>query len=180
MHANEVGRGQQFVQAHQADAELRCPGRGHVRVIGDDPHAERGEALGDEYPDPAKAENAGDLVLQFHAGIRRAFPLAGLQRGRGLRHVPCDREQQGDGVLGGADDVGGWRVHHHDARLGGSHHIDVVQAHASPGNHPQARRARERLGVDLRRAADNHGVGVGERGKQHAAIRPVGIPDVES
>ena len=44
--------------------------------------------------------------------------------------------------------------------------VDVVEAHAGPGDHPQARRVRERLGVDPGRAADDHGVGIGERGKQ--------------
>ena len=68
VHADEVGLRQQFVEADQADAELGPAGRGHVRVVRNHRHAERRQTLGDENADLAKPENAGHLVLQFHAG----------------------------------------------------------------------------------------------------------------
>ena len=110
---------------------------GGVRVIGDHGHVERGQPLGDQRADPAEAEDADHLVLQLDAGIGRPLPLPVLQRGHRLRHVPGQREQQRDGMLGGADDVRRWRVHHHHAGLGGRFHVDVVQAHARARDHAQ-------------------------------------------
>ena len=133
---------EQVLQADEADAELGRPRRGHVGVVGDHLHAERGQPLGDQLADPAEAEDPGHLPVELGAGELGPLPLPGLERGHRLRHVAGDREQQPHGVLGGADDVRAGRVHHHDARLGGGLDVDVVQPDAGPRHHPQVRRLR--------------------------------------
>ena len=103
------------------------------------------------------------------------FHSPALSEAMRLRHVAGDREQQRDGVLGGADDVRLRRVDHHDAAAGRGLDVDVVEPDAGPGDHLQLRRGSERLGVDRGRAADDHRVGVGQRGQQRG---PVGAVDV--
>ena len=62
VHADEVGLGQQLIQADHAHAELGRARGGHVGVIGDHLHAERGQPLGDQHPDPAQPEDPGHLA----------------------------------------------------------------------------------------------------------------------
>ncbi len=50
---------------------------------------------------------------------------------------------------------------------------------ACPGHDLQTRRGGDRLGVDLGGAADDDGVGLGERGEQGRAVGAVDVPDVE-
>ena len=179
VHGDEVGLGQQLVQAGQPHAGLRGPGRGHVRVVGDHPHAERGQPLRHQQADPAEPEDAGHLAVQLHAGEGGPPPLAAAQRRRGLGHVPGHRQQQADRVLGRAHDVRGGRVHHHDPGPGRRLDVHVVQADAGPGDHPEPGRVGQRLGIDPGRAAHDDRVGGGQRGEQRAAIRAVHVPDVE-
>jgi hypothetical protein len=176
VHADEVGLGQQLVQGDEAGAELGGPGGGHVRVVGDHLHAERGQPLGDQRADPAQPEEAGHFVLQLDAGELGAFPLAGLERGHGLWHVAGDGQQQRHRVLGRAHDVGARRVHDHDPRLGGGLHVHVVQAYAGPRDHAQLRRTGQCLRVDLGGAADDDRVRVRQRGQQCGPVCAVHLP----
>ena len=179
VHADEIGLGQQVVEVHQAHAELRRTCLGDVRVVGDDLHAEARQPLRDQDPNPAEPEDAGHLAADLDPGELRPLPLAGLERGHRLRHVPGDREEQRGRVLGGAHDVGAWRVHHHHARLGGSGHVDVVQADPRPGDDAQARGMRERLLVHLRGAPDDDCVHTGQRCQQLGAVRAIGVAHLE-
>ena len=86
---------------------------------------------------------------------------------------------QGDGELGGADDVGGRRVDDHDAGLGGGLHVDVVEADAGAGDDLEPRRGGERLGVDLGGGADQDRVDVGDRGEELGAVGAVAAADLE-
>ena len=70
---------QQVVQLHQLDAELRCPRRHHVRVVGDEPDVEGGEALRDQLTDLPEADDADGLAVELDNGVRAAFPLPGAQ-----------------------------------------------------------------------------------------------------
>ena len=176
---DEVSLAHQLIQAGQPHAELGRPGRGHVGVVGDDAHAEGAEPLGHQDPDPAQAEDAGHLAVEFDPGEGGALPLAGPQRGYGLRNVPGHGEQQADRVLGGADDVGCGGVHHHHARPGRRLHIHVVQADTGARDHPQVRGMRERLGIDPGGTAHDDRIGRGERGEQRRAVRAVRVPYVE-
>ena len=50
---------------------------------------------------------------------------------------------------------------------------------AGPGDHLQARRGGDRLGVDLGGAAHDHRVGLGQRGEQRRPVGAVDVADVE-
>ena len=109
---------QQLVQADQADAELRGAGRLDVRVVGDQPGAERGDPLGEQHADPAEADHADGLAVRSRRRCTwTALPLAAAAaRRRRPAMWRATREQQRDGVLGGGDDVGRRRVDHHARR----------------------------------------------------------------
>ena len=119
------------------------------------------------------------LPCDLDAGVLGPLPLARLERGAGAGGVAGDGEQQRDGLLGGRDDVGGRRVDDHDAAGGGGGHLDVVQTDAGAGDDLEPRRGGDRLGVDLGGAADDHRVGVGERGEQRRPVGAVDVADVE-
>ena len=105
-------------------------------------HAERAEPLGDEDADPAEPDDADGLLVELDAGVLDALPLPLLQRRAGGRDVPGGGEQQADGQLGGADDVGGRRVDDHDAGLGGLLDVDVVEADTGAGDDLEPARRR--------------------------------------
>ena len=95
----------------------------------------------------------------------RCTCCASIRRRGGLarrRDVPRRGQQQADRELGGADDVGGRGVDDHDARLGGRLDVDVVETDAGPGDDLEPLGGREGLGVDLRGAADQDRVDVGD------------------
>ena len=123
-----VGAGQQLVQGDELDAQLRGARGRDVGVVGDQRGVEGGEALGEQLADLAEADHTDGLALELDAGERAALPLAAAQALVGGRDPAGDRQQQRDGVLGGRDDVGGRRVDHQHAALGGGGHLDVVQA----------------------------------------------------
>ena len=66
--------------------------------------------------------------------------------------------------LGDADAVGAGRVHHDDAAGAGGGDVDVVDAGAGARDRAQLRRGGDERGGDLRGAADDERVGVGEIG----------------
>ena len=76
VHRDEVALPQQLVQPDQAYAELRRPGRLDVRVVGDQPGAEGGHALGEQHADPAEPDHPDGLALHLDAGVLRPLPLA--------------------------------------------------------------------------------------------------------
>ena len=179
MHAEEVRLGEQRVEVDQADAHLGGAAGLHVGVVGDHVHAERREALGDEHADAAEADDADGLLVELDAGVLRALPLAVAQRGVGRADVARGGEQQADGELGGADDVGGRRVHDHHAGLGGGLDVDVVEADPGAGDDLEPRGRGERLGVDLGGGADQDRVDVDDRGEQLGAVGAVAVADLE-
>src|SRR5690606_21621385 len=162
----EVALAQQLVQRDEFHAELGGAGGLYVRVVRDDVHVERGEALGDQDADAAEAEHPDGLALQLDAGVLRPLPLALLEGRVALGDVPRGREQERDGVLGGGDDVGRRRVHDHHAGLGGGLDVDVVEADAGAGDDAQGLGVLEHLGGDLRGAAHDQRVHVPDGGEQ--------------
>ena len=141
---------EQLVERDQADADLgRAPGC-DVRVVGDDAHAERRHPLGDQHADAAEPDDADGLLVQldaavlrlrFHSPARSAALRRGDVAGRG--------EQQADGELGGADDVGLRRVDDHHAGLRRGRDVDVVEADAGAGDDLEPAGGGQRLGVDV-------------------------------
>ena len=109
--------------------------------------------------------------LRFHCA-------AGERRVRG-RDVAGEAQDVADGELGRRDDVRGRRVHDHDAGGRRRLDVDVVESDAGAGDDLQHRRRRDRLGVDLRRRADEHRVRVGERREQRGPVGAVDVADVE-
>jgi hypothetical protein len=124
-------------------------------------------------------KDAGHLALQFHPGVSGPLPLAALERGHRLRHVARGRQQQRDGMLGRADNIGTRRVHHHDPGLSGRVDVDIVESHAGSRDDPQPRGAADRLGVDGGSAPHDDGVRVGQGRQQLAAVGAVGVADLE-
>ena len=179
MHGDEVGLAHELVEGHEAHADLRCPSRLHIGVVGDEGHAEGRESLGDEHADAAEADDADGLLGELHAVVLRALPLTVLE-GEVRRHdVACGGEQQGDGELGRAHDVGGRCIDDHDARLGGRLHVDVVEAHAGAGDDLELLARSDRLGIHLGGRADEDRIGVGQCRQERRAIRAVAVPDLE-
>ena len=75
-----------------------------------------------------------------------------------------ERQHQRAGVLGDADAVGARRVDDEDAARAGGGDVDVVDAGAGAGDDAQPRRGSMQRRGDLRRAAHEQRVGVGEIG----------------
>ena len=132
----EVGLGDDLVEAEQLDAHLLGPILGHERVVRHEAHPEALGAVGDELADAAEADDAERLVGQFDAFPAAALPATRDERGVGLGHVAGRREQQRHRVLGGGDDVALRGVDDHHAARGGRRDVDVVEADARHGRRP--------------------------------------------
>ena len=178
VHGDEVGPRQQLVERQQFDAELRGAGGRHIRVVGDDVRAERGEPLGDELPDPAQPHHADGLAVDLGAGERRPLPGVFAQRGVGGCDLARRGQHQRERVLGGAVDVRRRRVHHQHAAGGGGVDVDVVQADTGPRDDLEFGRGGQHLGVDGGRGADQQRVGLGHRGQQLFAVGAVHPADL--
>ena len=172
----DVRGGHQLGQVHHAGAELGGAGLGDVGVVGQQVHAEGAQTLGDELADAAEADDSDGLVQQLGAVQRLALPLAGFHGGVGAADVAQAREDQGDGELGGRDDVRGRRVDDHGTGRGRGGHVHVVQAHAGAGDDREAARGGEDLRVDLRGRADEQRVGLGDGLEEGGAVGAVHVP----
>src|SRR5829696_5647046 len=176
---DEVRLPEQLLQGHQPHAQLSGAPRLDVGVVGDQRDAEGGQPLGDQHPDAAQPDDADGLVGELDAHELRPLPRALAQGGVRRRDLPGGRQQQGHGVLGGADDVRRRRVHHHDPALGRSGDVHVVQPDPGAGDHLQVRRRGQGLGVDLGGAADHDRGGLTQRGQQRRAVGPVDVADLD-
>ena len=67
---DEVALLEQLVEREQLHAELLRAGARDVGVVGDDAHAERLQARGDERADAAEADDADGLLEELGAGVR--------------------------------------------------------------------------------------------------------------
>jgi hypothetical protein len=179
VHRDDVARPQQFVERDQAHAHLRCAAGSNEGIERDDVHAERGQPLRDQSTDAAQPDDACGFLIELDAGELGSLPLAVLQRCGCRGDVPGCGDQEPHRQLGSADDVGLWRIDHHDASLGGRPYIDVVQAHSRPGDDLEPARGGEDLDVDLGRAADQDRVDIGDRGDQRGPIGAVAEADLE-
>ena len=109
--------------------------------------------------------------LRFHCAAR--------ERRVRRRDVAGEAQDVADGELGRRDDVRGRRVDDHDAGGRRRLDVDVVEPDAGARDDLEHRRRRDRLGVDLRRRADQHGVRVGEGREQRGPVGAVDAADVE-
>ena len=162
------------------DAELLEALGADEGVVRDDAHAEGAGADRDELADPAEAEHAEGLALDLGAAELAALPLAAGEAGVRLRDVAGEREHQRERVLGRGDRVGLRRVGDDDPALGRGGDVDVVHADAGTADDAQVVGALDRLGVELRRAADQDAVVAADAIEQLLA-GPVGAEvDVEA
>ena len=97
-----------------------------------------------------------------------------------LRDVAGLREQQGERVLGGREDVRLRRVHDHDAAAGRLRDVDVVEADAGPADDDEVAPGLEHLGGHLRRAADHQRRRAVDRAEQLVGRQPRLQVDVET
>ena len=179
VHADEVRLGHQLLEADHAHPHLGGATGLHVGVVGDHVHAEGGEAVGDEHADAAQPDDADGLLEQLGAAVPAALPLPAGERGVRRADVAGGGEHQRHRELGGAGDVGGRGVDHHDAVLRRGLHVDVVQPDAGAGDHLEPLGSEQRLGVDRGGRADQDGLGVGDGGEELDPVGAVAVPDLE-
>ena len=158
-----VGALEQRVEGDQLDVEIGDLLLGQIGVVRDHLHAEPARAIGHDAADVAEADHAERAVEELHAHELVLLPVARLHRGRGLRDVARERDQQRDGVLGGRDVVAARRVHHDDAARGRGGDVDVVDADPGAPDHAQLAARGDHVGGHLGAAADHEPVGVGDR-----------------
>ena len=155
MDGEEVGLGDDPIERQQLDTHPPGFVGRHERVVGDQPHAKRRRAIGDELADPTEPDDAERLAVELDAFPLGALPSTGLERGVSLGHVASLRQQERHRVLGGRDDVRLGGVDDHHAALGRSVDIDVVEADPGPPDDDQFVGRGEDLGGDLRRRTDD-------------------------
>ena len=125
-------------------------------------HAEGARPVGDFLADPAEPDDAERLAAQLRAGEPLLVPHPALHRGIGGADRARQRQHQRPGVLRDADAVRAGRIHDDDAAIGGGGDVDVVHAGSGAGDHPKPGRGGDQLRIDLRGAANDQRVGVGE------------------
>ena len=153
METHKVGRGQQLGKIdHPGTVLLGHVGR-DVRFGGQHRHLEGQRPVAHGPPYAAEADQAQRGAGQLHAQVLLAIPVAGRQRVVSFGDTASGRQHQREGVLGRGQSVGLGSVDHRNAPLGRGRQIDVVDAHASAADHPQARPGRDQLGVHPAAAA---------------------------
>ena len=153
MDREEVGLGDDLVEAEQLDAHLLGPILGDERVVRHEAHPEALGPVGDELADAAEADDAERLVGQLDAFPAAPLPATGHERGVGLGHVARRGQQQRHRVLGGGDDVALRGVDDHHATLGGGGDVDVVEPDAGAADDHQVGSGGEHLVGHLGRAS---------------------------
>ena len=156
---DEVRAAHDVLEAHELDAHVPGAVLGDDGVVSHEAHAEGEGTLGEQGADATEADDAHGLAVELHALPLGALPLAVDQRHVGLRHVAGLGQQQGDGLLGGRDDVGLRGVDPQDTELGGPSDVDVVEADAGPADDDQVGPGLEHLGGDRGGRADDEGMG---------------------
>ena len=140
-HDEEVGALDELLdRRHELDAELAGPFGAHVRVVGDEPHAEGVGALGDEHADAAEPDDAERLAVQLDA-----LPLVtGSTRPSRRSRLACGMlracASSSAIVCSAADEhVRLRRVHDHHAAAGRVGDVDVVERRSRPDRRRRGR-----------------------------------------
>ena len=111
MQRNEVGFGQQSVEARLFDAHFDGTFGGQERVEGNDLHFQTERAAGDNRTDIARADQAQRFACEFDPHEAVFFPLAGLCRCVGFWKLARQCEHQRYRMFGGSDRIAERRVH---------------------------------------------------------------------
>jgi len=166
VQADIVGGGQELVQFHEADVQLRSPFRSHQGVIRQQTHLERSCPGGYRGSHSAQPYQTEGFVAQFGAHEVTPLPFARVDARVGLHHFACQAEHQRQGMLRHCDGVGGRSVHHEDAAARRRVEIDIVHAGAGPAHNAQPFTTRQHVRGDLRRAAHDQCVVFSDGGAQ--------------
>src|SRR5262249_25588018 len=120
------------------------------------------------------------LAGELRADELVALPLAAVEAAVGGGHLAGQRQEQGDGVLGGADGVAAGGVHDDDALARGGGDIDVIDADAGADDGPQFARVVEQLGRHQRLAADDDSVGGADGLLKGGALQAVALVEFDA
>ena len=161
MHGHEICASVEVIERDQFRIQ-RHRLRGHKRVVGNHLHRKSRATVRDDPADIAKPDHAQGLARNFNPGELRALPFATYQRRIGLRDMPRQRKQQGDGMLGRRGIVPARAIHHHNAATRGCRHIHIVDTDPGATNHLEPRARIDHLGGDARPAANHQPVIVGD------------------
>ena len=163
VHGDEIGVREGVLEIFdQFDLQGLGAGLGEVRIVGQDAHAEGEGALGHFGADAAHAEDGEGFAVEFDALETFAVPLARLHAGVGLGDFAGDRNEEGEGVLGGRHRVAAGGVHHDDAAPGRRLDIDIVHPDAGPADRFEIFRRGDDVRADFGLAANDKGGVVGD------------------
>ncbi len=158
MNGNVVSPSVEFIDANRFDPHLFNGLLTDVGVIGDHIHL---EPLGTVHHHPADATHSDDaegLVEDLLAAKTLFLPLAFTDGCGCLGDVAAQRQQHGNGVFRGGDDVTFRGVHDHDTALAGSGDVNVVETNARPGHDLKAIGRFDNVFCHLGGAADHQGI----------------------
>src|ERR1051325_5660732 len=141
-------------------------------VEGEDVHAEAASAAGDDAAYATEPDDAQGFAAKLNTDETFALPATALQAGVGLRHASRQRDQHGDGVLGGRDRIAVGRVHHDDAARRRRHNIYVIDADARAPDNPQSPGRLHQLGSHLCLAAHDQPLAIAYGLAQLSAFKP--------
>ena len=142
------------------------------RIVADDFHFHRLGAGRHGLSYAPQAHDAQRLACQLRAHVLLAVPATFDQAVVGRVDVSRQGEHEDHGVLGRGDGVPSRRVHDHDPQSRGGIEVDVVGSNARPGDGLQAPVAFEHVPCDLRAAAADCAVEIGQRASKVVASQP--------
>jgi len=158
VQGDDVGSPEQLLETERLDPDPRRDSWSEEGVVGDDLHLERARPGGDLLADPAQPDDAQGFAAELGPDEALPVPLALLQRPVGGGHVARERQQQGERVLDGGEQIGPRNVEHEDAPSGRGVQVDVVDPDTGAPDDPEARRLVEHGGVHLGSASNQEGV----------------------
>ena len=153
VQADEVGFAEDAFQTGAFDPVLSGPGLVPAHVVAQHLHAEaRAAAAGHAPADGAQADDAHGLAVEVDAGdLAPVLPAAAaVDEG----HLAGHAQHQGQGVVGHGLAVGAHGAGDLDAPGLAGGQVDIVQAHAVPGDGPEFGRGGQHAGVDRVHAQD--------------------------
>ena len=136
MEGNEIGEGQDFIEAFD-QFNLKAAGAAgrEIRIVSEDTHSKGHGATGKLSADAAHAENGEGFAIKLNAFKALAIPFACFHRGMGLGNIAGKGHHQRESMFCRGDRIATRGVHHNDASLGSFFHIDIIHAHSSAANH---------------------------------------------
>ena len=159
VQGEKIAMGQQVLDP-VGQLHLQAPGPRHreIGIVRHHPHSKSDRTAGHLPADPAHAQNAQCLAVEF--GTLKTFPvpLPGGHRGVGLGQMTSQPQQKGESLFGRAHRVARRGVHDNDPPLRGGIHIHVVHPHPGPAYGPHRGAGLEDCLAHLGLAANHQGI----------------------